>query len=134
MTSRRGSGRAAGFTLIELLVALAIFAVVAVTVYTRSGDVIRQIGELEERTFATWLADNELALLRMSRLATTEPLPTGSDTRRLMVSGRTWEITTRVSDTTHPWLRRVEVGVTTVAEGTSKEGATYALTGFVGRH
>ena len=59
---------ARGFTLIELLIAVAIFAVVALTVYTRSGDSIRQLGALEERTLALWVAENELATLRMSRV------------------------------------------------------------------
>jgi prepilin-type N-terminal cleavage/methylation domain-containing protein len=49
-----------GFTLIELLIAVAIFAVVAVTVYTRSGDSIRQLGALEERTWPCG-SPNELA-------------------------------------------------------------------------
>jgi len=126
--------RLRGFTLIELLVALAVFAVVAVTVYTRSGDVIRQTGALEERILATWLADNELALLRMSRLAIDQPLPTGTDSREIVMAGRRWEVTSRIEDTTHPWLRRVEVSVSSAEEGRRGDAASYGLTGFVGRY
>jgi len=122
-----------GFTLIELLVALAVFAVVAVTVYTRSGDVINQLSGLEERTLATWIADNELALLRMSRLATLDPLPTGSDSRELLMSGRSWRVTSRITDTSHPWLRRADIEVQPVVTG-REDGASYQLTGFVGRY
>ena len=59
---------ARGFTLIELLIAVAIFAVVAITVYTRSGEAIRQLGALEERTLALWVAENELAAIRVDAL------------------------------------------------------------------
>jgi len=114
-------------------VALAVFAVVAVTVYTRSGDVITQLGDLEQRTLATWLADNELALLRMSRLTTNDPLPTGTDSREMMMSGRNWRVTSRITDTSHPWLRRVDIEVEAVAEQAG-QAATYTLTGFVGRY
>jgi general secretion pathway protein I len=133
--SRRVSpGRASrGFTLIELLIALAIFAIVAVTVYTRSGEVIRQTGDLEERTLATWLADNELALLRMSRISSTAPLTTGSQTRQVVMSGRNWTVTDRISDTSNPWLRRVEVEVAPEDVRRSAPQA-YRLTGFIGRY
>jgi general secretion pathway protein I len=124
--------RARGFTLIELLIALAIFAIVATTVYTRSGDVIRQTSGLEERTLATWLADNELALLRMSRLATNAPLVTGTQTRQVVMSGRNWTVTDKVIDTNNPWLRRVDVAIS--PQDTRAQPATYTLTGYIGRY
>ena len=68
---------ARGFTLIELLIAVTVFAVVAVTVYTRSGDALRQVGGLEERTLTTWIAENQLATLRLGRLNVDSPMPTG---------------------------------------------------------
>jgi general secretion pathway protein I len=128
------AGRAGGFTLIEILVALAVFAVVAVTVYTRGGEVIRQTGALEERVIATWLADNEMALLRMARRAANDPLPTGSETREVVMASRRWDVTRRVADTTHPWLRRVEVEVSPVEDARTAQAPVYRLTGFVGRH
>ena len=125
--------RAGGFTLIELLIALAIFAIVATTVYTRSGDVIRQTSGLEERTLATWLADNELAQLRMSRLATNQPLATGSQSRQVVMSGRNWTVTDKIVDTTNPWLRRVDIQISPQDAQRTQE-PTYTLTGFIGRY
>ena len=122
-----------GFTLIELLIALAVFSIVAVTVYTRSGDVIRQTGELQERTLATYLADNELALLRMSRISNNAPLATGSQSRQVVMSARNWTVTDKISDTSNPWLRRVDVEVSP-QDGQRAEGPTYRLTGFIGRY
>src|SRR5262249_40221270 len=93
-----------GFTVIEISVRLPIFALVATTVCTRSGEVLRQTSGLEERTLATYLADNELAMIRMSRLATNVPLVTGSQTRQVVMSGRNWTVTDKISDTSNPWL------------------------------
>src|SRR4249920_527233 len=88
-----------GFTLIELLIAVAIFAVVALTVYTRSGDAIRQLGALEERTLALWVAENELATLRIARANSDTPMPTGTTDRQVTMGGRDWSVEVRVSDT-----------------------------------
>ena len=129
----RASKRPDGFTLIELLIALAIFAIVATTVYTRSGDVLRQTSGLEERTLATYLADNELAMLRMSRLSTTVPLATGSQTRQVVMSGRSWTVTDKISDTSNPWLRRVDIDVSP-QDAQRTQAPSYRLTGFVGRY
>lgn len=123
--------KARGFTLIELLIAVAVFAVVAVTVYTRSGDVLRQVGGLEERTLTTWIAENQLATLRMARLNVDSPMPTGKDSRQVTMSGRNWAVEVRISDTTHPWLRRADIEV---AHAETPDTAISSLTGFIGRY
>ena len=120
-----------GFTLIELLIAVAVFAVVALTVYTRSGDALRQLGGLEERTLTTWLAENELTTLRLKRLNADSPMPTGKASRQVTMAGREWVVAVKVSDTTHPWLRRADVEV---AHADSPDTAVSSLTGFIGRY
>jgi general secretion pathway protein I len=120
-----------GFTLIELLIAVAVFAVVATTVYTRSGESIRQLGALEERTLALWVADNELAMLRVSRLNSDSPMPTGTVGRQVTMAGREWRVDVKVTDTTNPWLRRADI---LVAHAESPEEPLQSLTGFIGRY
>jgi general secretion pathway protein I len=122
---------ARGFTLIELLISVAIFAVVALTVYTRSGDSIRQIGALEERTLALWVAENELAALRISRANSETPMPTGTVDRQVTMGGREWRVEVRISDTVNPWLRRADIGV---AHAATPEASLESLTGFIGRY
>ena len=119
-----------GFTLIELVIAVAIFAVVATTVYTRSGDTIRQLGVLEERTLALWLAENEMAMLRISRMNTDAEIPTNTITHQVEMGGREWRVEVRTSETSNPMLRRAEV---TVARSETPTTPVQTLTGFVGR-
>ncbi len=120
-----------GFTLIELLIAVAVFAVVAVTVYTRSGDVIRQLGALEERTLALWVADNELATLRLARLNNDAPMPTGSSGQQVTMGGREWRVDVKIGETSNPLLRRADIEV---AHAETPESPIQSLTGFIGRY
>jgi general secretion pathway protein I len=119
-----------GFTLIELVIAVAIFAVVATTVYTRSGDAIRQLGVLEERTLALWLAENEMAMLRISRMNTDTEVPTTTITHQVEMGGREWRVEIRTSETSNPMLRRADI---TVAHSETPTSPVQTMTGFVGR-
>jgi len=125
----RVTGR--GFTLIELLIAVAIFAVVAITVYTRSGESIRQLGSLEERTLALWVAENELAAIRVTRSSSDTPMPTGTVGRQVSMGGREWRVQVKVTDTSNPWLRRADIQV---AHAETPDASLETLTGFVGRY
>lgn len=122
-----------GFTLIELLVGLAVFAVVAVTVFTRSGDTLSQLGVLEERVVARWIAENELAALRIARLNVDEAMATGTQRREVAMAQRDWLVSVVVSDTSYPLLRRVEVDVQRErADG--EHGRPENVVGFIGRY
>jgi general secretion pathway protein I len=114
-----------------LLIAVAIFAVVALTVYTRSGDSIRQLGALEERTLALWVAENELATMRISRANSDTPMPTGTVDRQVTMGGRDWRVEIRISETVNPWLRRADIGVSHLD---APESSLESLTGFIGRY
>ncbi len=131
MTGRR---RMKGFTLLEILVAMAIFSVVAVTVYGRAGDVIMQTGSLEARTFATWIAQNGLTRLQLE-LAPGELPATGHSVESVSMAGRDWELVTEITATSAAGLRRVEIRVHSIAEqGERSSDAVARLTGFVGRY
>ena len=125
--------RARGFTLLEMLVALTIIAVVGLAVSSAIGNVVSQTFTLEQRLVAHWVAENHLARVRLARVGNTEALPTGRETERVRMSGRTWRIEREIRDTTHPWLRRVEIEVFEVADG-DDIGPLDTLVGFVGRY
>lgn len=100
-----------GFTLLEVMVALAVFAVLAMTLYGRTGDVLTQTAHLEARTFATWLAQDSLteALLEVEQGAATR---TGRmDVRQQHFAGRDWEVERSFHGTGQPGFVRVEVQV-----------------------
>ena len=122
-----------GFTLIELLIALVVLAVTGFAVSGRIGDVATQSFGIERRTVAHWVAQNHLARVRLERRASNEPLPKGRDRERVFMAGREWRIDTNTIDTTHPWLRRVEIEV---FEVTADEpiGPLDSVIAFVGRY
>ena len=57
---------ARGMTLLEVMVALAIFALAALSLVRTTGQQMVAISAMEEKTFATWVADNKQAELRLS--------------------------------------------------------------------
>ncbi len=57
--------REAGMTLIEVMVALVIFALAGLAVMQSTLQQTRQLGRMEEKILASWLADNQLVQLRL---------------------------------------------------------------------
>lgn len=145
-----------GFTLLELMLALAVLAIVAVAVLGRGADTVAQLHGLEQRTLAHWVAENELARLRLAQrraarelrakadregagrvtedepaaMAGPSPLPVGTRRSEQRLGSRAWRIVVETARTEHPSLRRVEVRV--FAEETSGAIPTAALISFLG--
>ena len=124
---------ARGFTLLEMLIALAVIAVVGLTVSSAVGNVAAQTYTLEQRLVAHWVAENHLARVRLSRIGSTDAVATGRESERVRMSGRDWRVEREITETTHPWLRRVEVAVYEVVEG-DEIGPLDTTIGFVGRY
>ena len=144
-----------GFTLLELLVALAVLAVISLAIYDHSGNTIRQLHSMEERTLARWVAENEIAKLRLERLqqltkknlaagaaardntasASSDrgAVPAGTHRQRIRQGDRTWQVVRETQATSDPALFRVEISVFAVEEG-REVGPLDILTAFVGRY
>ncbi|XID75901.1 type II secretion system minor pseudopilin GspI [Alkanindiges sp. WGS2144] len=102
----------AGFTLLEVMVALAIFAVAAIAVTKIGMNYTQSIGQMKDRTFAHFVAMNELALLEINGA-----WPEGTGEKTVEEQGQRWLITHQVYNTISENVRRIELQVTPVAEG-----------------
>ncbi len=96
-----------GMTLLEVLVALAIFATAAVSVIRATSQHINTLGYLEEKTFASMVADNQLATLMLT--------PTLSATKKGQqeLAGRTWYWTMTPVKTGMNLIKAVDVSIAT---------------------
>lgn len=56
-----------GFTLVEVLVSLVIFSVAILGLTQAGTQSVSTLGQLEQRTFASIVADNQLALARLQK-------------------------------------------------------------------
>ena len=123
-----------GFSLVELLVALTVLAVVSVTVFARGGDTLAQLHGLEQRTLARWVAENEVARMRLDRETT---LRAGRRSARVDVGERSWRVETTLRATDHDGLWQVTVEVRPAATGGAggmANGAVDTLVAFVGEN
>lgn len=123
----------AGFTLLELLIALAILAIVSIAVFNQGGDTARQLGGLEQKTLARWVAENEITKLRLEHRVSDEPLRPRSRRDQVSYGDRYWQVVEEIKTTDHPWMHRVEVSVYALVEG-REVGPIDTLVGFVGRY
>lgn len=124
-----------GFTLIEVMVALVIFAVVSTALAKSAGTSLRQTGQLEAAAVAAWLAENQLARLRIAPRTLGAGFPAiGQSRQRLTAASREWEVETRIEASEHDGIRRAIVAV--YADGDLQAGrpAQARLAGFIGRH
>ncbi len=125
--SRYSHRNSRGFTLIEIMVALVIFAVLSVTLLTRLGGDIRSEQLLEEKTLASIVAENVLTEMRIKK-----DWSSVSDNKSTVeMAGKKWSVTTAVKETEDENLRQVDVRVVAAND---KRGASYLLTGFIGKH
>ncbi len=125
----RGRHRQPGFTLLEVMIALAVLAVAAAGLISSVSQNIRQSGALEERTVALWLAQNQITELQVRH----EFPEAGRRTEKVEMAGREWELTLETTETSHPGLRRVEVGVAAARDDFRRERSSIVtVTAFLG--
>ena len=119
--------RCQGFTLLELMIALVIFSVTALVVLENSSSSVRQQTRLEDKTFATWVAENALAELRLKPYWPS----LGSHDQTVQLAGRDWYIRQETVATSEPKLRKV---VTEVRTDRQHSDPVAVLTGYIREH
>ncbi len=123
-----------GFTLIEVVVAIAIVALGLTALFTVLANTAGNIGGLRERTFASWIAHNRIAELRLA----TEFPSVDRTTVELEFAAGQWRYAQVVSQTAVDGLRRIDVSVgpkTDAGGRTLADTDAYSITvsGFVGK-
>ena len=117
-----------GFTLLEVLIALAILAISSLAIINQTAQGLQQRQRLEQKTIALWVAENQLNSLRLVK----DWPSIGRRSDSLRMADQSWKITTEISATADPLLRKIIVSVAAEGEGDSTE--LVSLTGFRGRY
>ncbi len=120
MSSRRNRG----FTLIEVMVALAIVAFSLTAVAASMGQMIDTANAMRERTYASWIAQNEIAEMRLANVIPEVTTTSGE----VDYAGTEWAWRAVVSETGVENLFRVDV---TVSYAGSPDGIR-TVSGFIG--
>ncbi len=96
-----------GFTLIELLLALAIFAYSASAILGVVGTASNNLGQIEEMTFASWVANNRLVELQVAQ----QWPPKDKEKGEAELAGKKWYWQQKVVKTEDDDLRAITVSV-----------------------
>lgn len=75
-----------GMTILEVLVALAVFAMVSVALLSSMNNQVFGLQLLEKKTFATFVADNQLTELKLQKILPGQSWVTGTEE----LADRTW--------------------------------------------
>ena len=93
-----------GFTMIEVLVAMAVFAISAMAVLNATGQNVLSLGMLEEKTFASIVANNQMSLFKIDGSSISSEKNGSSE-----MAGREWYWTIKPIDTSDGMLRAIDV-------------------------
>jgi general secretion pathway protein I len=118
------SGKQTGFTLLEVMVALAIVGLALATASISISQMAGNASTLQERTYASWIAQNKITELRLSGEIPEVKATSGE----LEFANRTWGWRAVVSATDVENLRRVDVTISWPGD----EYGIYQVSGFVG--
>ncbi|RYY78250.1 MAG: type II secretion system protein GspI [Moraxellaceae bacterium] len=120
--------RAGGFTLLEVMVALAIFAVAAIAVTKIGMNYTQSIGQMNDRTFAHFVAMNELAELEINGA-----WPEGTGEKTVDEQGQRWLVSHQVYNTLSDNVRRIEIRVAPVGDEGQKPASVTSIVAFLQR-
>ena len=112
------------FTLVEVMVALAIIALSLTAVAAKMGRMIDTSNAMRERTYASWIAQNQIAELR---LANVQPEVSESN-GEVDYAGSSWRWRAVISESGIEGLFRVDVAVSYE----DSDDVIRSVTGFIG--
>ncbi len=121
---RNRSERTAGFTLVEVMVALAIAGLSLAAVAASISQMVDAGSAMQERTYASWIAQNKITELRLANV-----VPEVSQTNgELQYAALEWAWRATISETGVENLFRVEVAVSYAGS----DDIIRTVTGFIG--
>ena len=100
-------GPAGGFTLLEVMIALAVVSLGMLAAFGSVNQSARGAAYLRDKTFATWVAENVITELRVSR----EFPEAGESDEEVEFAGQRWRWEREITNTEVEALRRVDVRV-----------------------
>lgn len=115
-----------GFTLLEVMVALLIFAVTGTAIMKAATDHLSGVAQIEEITFATWVANNRLTEMTIKSSWPPKDNVKGSQE----MADRTWYWRQKVLKTADEDLRAIEI---TVGLDESYEDSITFVTGYLAK-
>lgn len=121
IATRRGG---AGFTLIEVMVALAIVALALASAAVSMSQMIGAANTLRDRTYASWIAQNKIAEIRLAGVLPEVDATSGE----VDFANSTWAWRSVVSETGVENLFRIDVSVSRPGE----DAFIRQVSGFVG--
>ncbi|SES98304.1 type II secretion system minor pseudopilin GspI [Thorsellia anophelis] len=98
-----------GMTLIEVLVALAVFAIVGITLLSSTNHSVQGLSQLEERSQGLFVADNQLTEMRLKGIWP----ETSWQSKTVTFGNRQWYVRWQGVNTPQPQLRAIDVEVST---------------------
>jgi general secretion pathway protein I len=119
-----GRSRRSGFTLIEVVIALAIAAVSLGALTATISQMVDGSSSIRERTYASWIAQNRIAEMRLANVVP----DVSTTTSEVTYANLEWQLETTVSETGVENLYRIDVQVTMVGS----ESPAGIVTGFIG--
>jgi len=125
MSRRRSDrSRSAGFTLLEVMVALGIAALSLTAVTAAMSQMVDAANSMKERTYASWIAQNKIAELRLSNIVP----DVSEDSGEVEYAGLEWTWSSTISETGVENLYRVDVAVSFA----DSDEVIRTVTGFIG--
>ncbi len=96
-----------GMTLLEVMVAMAIFAIAGITLMKTVTEQVVALATLEDKTFASWVADNQLVTVHLAEQWPNLAWTNGQE----QMAGRTYYWRWHGIETADPQFRAIDVEV-----------------------